>query len=50
MSLDPKPRTILTTDAEVAQWNQNDLPSDPVSVENGCIGKYWYYTFFFFLN
>ena len=37
MSADPRPRTILTNDAEVAQWNQDELPSDPVSVENGCI-------------
>ena len=37
MSDDPRPRSILTNDAEVAGWNQDNLPSDPVSVENGCI-------------
>jgi dynein heavy chain len=37
MSDDPNPRNVLTTDAEVAQWNQDFLPSDPVSTENGCI-------------
>ena len=37
MSDDPRPRAILTNDAEVAKWNQDALPSDPVSVENGCI-------------
>ena len=37
MSDDPSPRGILTTDAVVAGWNQEDLPSDPVSVEKGCI-------------
>jgi dynein heavy chain, axonemal len=37
MSVDANPRNILTNDAAVAQWNQDKLPSDPVSVENGTI-------------
>jgi dynein heavy chain len=28
---------ILSTDAEIAQWNADSLPSDPVSIENGAI-------------
>jgi len=31
------PSKILTNDAEVATWNSQGLPSDPVSAENGCI-------------
>ncbi len=31
------PTKILTTDAEVAVWNSQALPADPVSTENGCI-------------
>ena len=29
--------TILSTDAEIATWNSQGLPNDPVSTENGCI-------------
>lgn len=31
------PLSILTTEAEIAQWNTEKLPSDPVSSENGAI-------------
>lgn len=31
------PLNILTDDAEKAQWNNQKLPSDPVSIENGAI-------------
>lgn len=31
------PLNILTTPAQVATWNNNKLPSDQVSVENGAI-------------
>jgi len=31
------PSKILTNDAQVATWNSQGLPSDPVSAENGCI-------------
>lgn len=37
MSLQYDPMVILTTDAEVAVWNQDGLPADPVSTENGAI-------------
>ena len=36
-SEDSNPLTILTTPAQVATWNNNKLPSDQVSVENGAI-------------
>jgi dynein heavy chain len=31
------PVSILSNDAEIATWNSQSLPSDPVSSENGCI-------------
>ena len=31
------PTKILSNDAEIATWNSQLLPSDPVSSENGCI-------------
>ena len=37
MSADPNPLTILTTEAETAQWNHDGLPDDRVSLENGTI-------------
>ncbi|KAJ8613144.1 hypothetical protein CTAYLR_004792 [Chrysophaeum taylorii] len=37
LSLEYNPMVILTTDAEVAVWNQDGLPADPVSTENGAI-------------
>ena len=37
MSQDPNPLKILTSDAEVAQWNADYLPADVVSTENGSI-------------
>ena len=37
MSQDPNPLKILTSDAEVAQWNADCLPADVVSTENGSI-------------
>jgi len=37
MSASADPLKILTDEATVAQWNQNKLPSDKVSTENGCI-------------
>lgn len=37
MSDDPSPLKILTSDAEVAQWNADCLPADVVSTENGSI-------------
>lgn len=37
MSAEADPLKVLTTEAEVAQWNQNKLPSDQVSTENGAI-------------
>ncbi len=37
MSPDPDPLKILTSEAEVAQWNADCLPADVVSTENGSI-------------
>ena len=37
MSENASPRQILTNDAAIAQWNQDKLPADPVSIENGTI-------------
>jgi len=37
MSDDPNPLSILTTEAEIAQWNADSLPDDRVSLENGAI-------------
>ena len=37
MSQDVNPLKILTTNAEVAQWNADSLPADAVSSENGSI-------------
>ena len=37
MSEDADPLRILTTEAEVAQWNSDYLPADVVSSENGSI-------------
>lgn len=37
LSSDPNPLKILTSDAEVAQWNADYLPADIVSTENGSI-------------
>jgi dynein heavy chain len=37
MSVDPDPINILTSEAEVAQWNADFLPADTVSTENGSI-------------
>jgi len=37
MSATANPVKILTTEAEVAEWNSHKLPDDSVSVENGCI-------------
>ena len=37
MNEDASPVNILTTEAEIAQWNADSLPSDVVSSENGCI-------------
>ena len=37
MSANANPLKILTTDAEVAQWNADSLPADIVSTENGSI-------------
>jgi dynein heavy chain len=31
------PIAVLATDAEIATWNQDTLPADPVSTENGSI-------------
>ena len=31
------PLDILTNEATVAKWNNQKLPSDPVSIENGAI-------------
>merc|ERR1711871_1043428 len=31
------PIAVLATDAEIASWNQDTLPADPVSTENGSI-------------
>jgi dynein heavy chain len=31
------PLSILTNEAEIARWNNEKLPADPVSVENGAI-------------
>jgi dynein heavy chain len=36
-SADPNPLLVLTDDAETAGWNQNSLPPDRVSTENGAI-------------
>jgi dynein heavy chain len=36
-SADPNPLLVLTDDAEKAGWNQNSLPPDRVSTENGAI-------------
>jgi dynein heavy chain, axonemal len=37
MSATPNPRSILTHEAQIAQWNSEGLPADQVSVENACI-------------
>lgn len=37
MSEESNPLTILTDDAQIAQWNTQKLPSDRVSTENGAI-------------
>ena len=37
MSLNSNPLTILTDEATIADWNNCKLPSDRVSIENGCI-------------
>lgn len=37
MSAVPNPLKVLSDEASVAQWNQNKLPSDQVSTENGAI-------------
>lgn len=37
MSPSSNPITILTDEATIAQWNNDKLPADKVSVENGCI-------------
>ena len=37
MSDDPDAMAILSTEAEVAEWNSQGLPDDRVSVENGAI-------------
>jgi len=37
MSPDLNVLGILTTDADIAVWNQDSLPADPVSTENGTI-------------
>jgi hypothetical protein len=34
MSINSDPLTILSTKAEIAQWNADSLPADPVSIEN----------------
>jgi len=36
-SPDSNPIKILTTEAEIAQWNNDKLPTDRVSIENGAI-------------
>eukprot|EP00388_Colpodella_angusta_P034964 GDKK01034418.1.p1 GENE.GDKK01034418.1~~GDKK01034418.1.p1 ORF type:complete len:1450 (+),score=482.90 GDKK01034418.1:98-4351(+) len=37
MSSPPNPLNVLTTAAQVAVWNQQHLPADQVSIENGAI-------------
>jgi len=37
LSTQADPTKILTNDAQIATWNSQLLPSDPVSTENGCI-------------
>ncbi len=37
LSVHPDPVSMLTTDAEIADWNTDALPADRVSTENGCI-------------
>ena len=37
MNPNPSPLSILSTDAEMAQWQNQKLPSDKVSLENGAI-------------
>ena len=37
MSPDPNPLAILTDEATIAEWNNQKLPSDRVSTENGAI-------------
>ena len=37
MTENSNPLQILTTAAQVATWNNNKLPSDQVSIENGAI-------------
>ena len=37
LSLSADPVKILSNPAEVAKWNADGLPSDQVSIENGCI-------------
>jgi dynein heavy chain len=37
ISADPNPLNILTDEAQVAEWNNQKLPADRVSTENGAI-------------
>lgn len=37
MSPNSNPIAILTDEATIAEWNNNKLPADRVSIENGCI-------------
>lgn len=37
MSLAADPLRVLTNEAEIAKWNTQGLPADPVSAENGAI-------------
>ena len=37
MSPNSNPISILTDEATIAEWNNNKLPADKVSIENGCI-------------
>jgi dynein heavy chain len=37
MSPDTNPLTILTDEATIAEWNNQKLPADRVSTENGAI-------------
>jgi dynein heavy chain len=37
MSKDLNPITLLVNDAQIAEWNNEGLPSDDVSIENGTI-------------
>jgi len=36
----PEPLVVLTNEAEIAKWNNQKLPSDQVSIENGTILSY----------